>query len=90
MTGNTRNMKTAISLPDDLFEEIEVCAREMKMSRSRVLAVAARDFLARRRSPNAATKSWNRVIERVGQPGDDRAAKAFQRLGKAVIRARGR
>jgi len=42
-------MKAAISLPDELFHEIEACAREMKTSRSRVLAVAARDFLDRHR-----------------------------------------
>lgn len=81
-------MKTAISLPDELFEEIEACAREMKTSRSRVLTVAARDFLARRRQPAAATAAWNRAIARAEQPGDDAAARAFRRRSKAVIRGR--
>lgn len=83
-------MKAAISLPDELFHEIEACAREMKTSRSRVLAVAARDFLDRRRSPAATTAAWNRAIARAGQPGDEAAARAFRRRSKAVIRARGR
>jgi predicted transcriptional regulator len=82
-------MKAAISLPDELFHEIEACAREMKTSRSRVLAVAARDFLDRRRQPAAATEAWNRAIARAGQPGDEPAARAFRRRSKAVIRARG-
>jgi predicted transcriptional regulator len=77
-------------LPDDLFREIDACAHELKMSRSRVLAVAARDFLNRRRQPAAATAAWNRAIEQAGRPGDDPAARAFRRRSKAVVRARGR
>jgi predicted transcriptional regulator len=83
-------MKTAVSLPDELFREIDACAHELKMSRSRVLAVAARAFSNRRRQPAAATAAWNRAIKRAGQPGDDPAALAFRRRSKAVIRARGR
>ena len=83
-------MKTAISLPDELFAEIDACARELKTSRSGVLARAARDFLDRRQQPVAATAAWNRAIARAGQPGDDPAARAFRRRSKEVIRARGR
>src|SRR5882724_1935420 len=42
-------MKTAISLPDDLSAAIDACARELKLTRSGVLAQAAREFVARRR-----------------------------------------
>jgi len=90
ITGNTIIMKTAISLPDELFDEIDACARELKTSRSRLLAKAARDFLDRRRNPAAATSAWNRAIARAGQPGDEPAARAFRRRSKAVIRAAGR
>jgi predicted transcriptional regulator len=69
-------MKSSISLPDELFQEIDVCARELKTSRSGVLARAARDFLERRQRPVAATAAWNRAIARAGQPGEDPAAKA--------------
>lgn len=88
ITSNTCTMKTAISLPDELFHEIDACARELKTSRSRVLARAARDFLERHQQPAAPTAAWNRAIARAGQPGEDRAARAFRRRGKAVIRAR--
>ncbi len=83
-------MKTAISLPDELFHEIDACARQLKTSRSGVLARAARDFLDRRQQPVAATAAWNRAIARVGQPGEDPAARAFRRRSKQVIRARSR
>ena len=83
-------MKTAISLPDDLFHEIDACARELKTSRSGVLARAARDFLDHRQQPVAATAAWNRAIARAGQPGADPAARAFRRRSKEVIHTRGR
>jgi metal-responsive CopG/Arc/MetJ family transcriptional regulator len=80
-------MKTAISLPDDLFEEIDACARELKTTRSGLLAQAAREFVARRRRAADPTEAWNRAIEKAGQPGGDPAARAFQRRTKAVVRA---
>ena len=80
-------MKTAISLPDELFHQIDRCSRELKVSRSRLLADAAREYLARRRLPVDATAAWNAVIDEVGQPGDEPAVAALRRRSKAVIRA---
>ena len=40
-------MKTAISLPDDLFEAAEKLAGRMGMSRSRLYATALEDYVAR-------------------------------------------
>ena len=42
-------MKTAISLPDDLFEEVEQLAEELHLSRSRIFTEAVRDYIDRRR-----------------------------------------
>jgi predicted transcriptional regulator len=83
-------VKTAISLPDELSAAIDACARELKMTRSGLLAQAAREFVARRRRASDSTEAWNRVIDRAGQPGDDPAARAFRRRTKAVIRESGR
>ena len=43
-------MKTAISLPDDLFRLAEAAARKLKMSRSQLYATALAEFLDRRRT----------------------------------------
>jgi len=43
-------MKTAISVPDDLFEEIERVAKEHHYSRSEVFVIAVREYLEKRRS----------------------------------------
>lgn len=43
-------MKTAISLPEDLFRLAEAAARKLKMSRSQLYATALAEFLDRRRT----------------------------------------
>lgn len=79
-------MKTAISIPDELFREVERCSRRLKVSRSRLFAEAVREYLARRRFPPDATEAWNQVIAEIGQPGDEPAAVALRSRAKAVIR----
>jgi metal-responsive CopG/Arc/MetJ family transcriptional regulator len=81
-------MKTAISLPDELFEEIEACARRMRLTRSALIALAARQFVANQQKHPDPTKAWNDVIAAAGQPGDDRAATAMQRRSKAIVRGK--
>lgn len=83
-------MKTAISIPDELFREVEASLKRLKLSRSRFFAVAAREYLSRHAVSDDATEAWNRAIARAGQPGEDRAAKAFRRRSKAVITATNR
>ncbi len=43
-------MKTAISIPDDLFADAERLARELKKSRSRLYGDAMREYLDRHSS----------------------------------------
>lgn len=86
ITGYTIAVKTAISIPDELFREVELCSRRLKVSRSRLFAEAVREYLARRRFPPDATAAWNQVIDEVGQPGDDPGAIALRNRGKAVLR----
>jgi metal-responsive CopG/Arc/MetJ family transcriptional regulator len=56
-------MKTAVSLPDDLFRLAEAAARKLKMSRSELYATAISEFLAKRRS-NQITERLNMVYGR--------------------------
>jgi metal-responsive CopG/Arc/MetJ family transcriptional regulator len=39
------NIKTAISIEKPLFEEIEILAKEMDVSRSHLFTIAAREFI---------------------------------------------
>lgn len=44
------NIKTAISLDKELFDEVEALAQEMEVSRSYVFSLAARQFIEHHRS----------------------------------------
>ena len=45
--GYTFGMKTAVSLPDDLFADAERIARRLKKPRSRLYSEAIREYVAR-------------------------------------------
>ena len=45
--GYTRGMKTAISIPDDVFCEADRLARKLKQSRSQLYSRAVREYVAR-------------------------------------------
>ena len=53
-------MKTAISLPDDLFDDAERLAQALHKSRSRLYGDAMREYLARH-SPERVTEALNRL-----------------------------
>ena len=56
-------MKTAISVPDDLFRRAETTARRLRVSRSELYAKAMAEFLERQRG-NAITERLNDVYSR--------------------------
>ena len=53
-------MKTAISIPDELFEEAERLASEWQISRSQLYSRALQEFVARH-APDRLTEAMNRV-----------------------------
>jgi len=55
-------VKTAISLPEPLFERADAFARQQKMSRSQLFARAVEEFL-RRHESQALLEALNRVYE---------------------------
>lgn len=67
--GYTPGMKTAVSIPADLFRAAERLAKSLKMSRSGLYAAALREYV-RRYEPDAITEAMNRYIEAHGQPVD--------------------
>ncbi|MEW5849480.1 MAG: hypothetical protein AB2A00_11735 [Myxococcota bacterium] len=85
-TGYTQDVKTAISLPDDLFARLEAFARRAKLTRSGVLAMAAREFLDAHGDDMDATAAWNAALARGGPPGEDKIAAAFRRRSRQVLR----
>lgn len=45
-----RNTKTAISLQQDLFKQVDELARELEVSRSRLFVLAVEQFIERHRN----------------------------------------
>ena len=66
----TLGMKTAISIPDDVFEVGEQLARRLKKSRSQLYAEAVAEYVARH-DPEALTEAMDAVVADV-QPERDR------------------
>lgn len=62
-------MKTAISVPNDVFERAELLARREKRSRSDVYSAALREYVARR-EPNDVIEALDRTIAAVGEGSD--------------------
>ena len=65
--GDTMSMKTAISLPKDVFEKAERLAVRARKSRSQLYCEALREYVARH-SPDEVTEALDRAIEENGQP----------------------
>lgn len=61
-------MKTAVSVPDDVFEIAERFARSQGRSRSEVYSSALREYVARH-APDEVTESLDRVVTELGLDG---------------------
>jgi len=72
-------MKTAISIPDDLFEGAENLARRTKKSRSRLFRDALQEYLARH-TPDQVTQAMNRALAELGTSDDPFISKAARRV----------
>lgn len=74
-------MKTAVSIPDDIFERAEGWARRMRQSRSEVYSRALREYVSRH-SPDEVTEAMNRVCDVVKEPADPFRTAAARRVLK--------
>lgn len=72
-------MKTAVSLPDDVFEEAERLARRLKKSRSRIYSEAIAEYVERH-DPDAVTAKLNEVWDREGGPRHEFVDAASRRI----------
>jgi len=72
-------MKTAISLPDDLFRRADAAARRLRISRSKLYAIAIAEFL-KQRDGSAITERLNDVYSR-------HPAKVDSRLHRAQLKS---
>lgn len=72
-------MKTAVSIPNDVYEGAERLARRTKKSRSRLFSDALREYLARH-SPDEITEAMNRACAEAGDVKDPFGSSATRRI----------
>lgn len=77
-------MKTAVSVPDDLFAQVDRLARRSRRSRSEVYSAALREYVARH-APDEVTATLDAVVADAGgtERGEFSTRLARRTLGSA-------
>lgn len=76
-------MKTAISVPDDVFADAERLAKRMKKSRSELYSCAVREFVARH-ADDRVTEALDAVVADVEGERDEFVSGAARRSLRRV------
>lgn len=77
--GYTLGMKTAVSIPDDIFEGAEQLARKTRRSRSRLFSDALKEYLARH-APDKITEAMDQACAELGEEKDAFVSSAGRRV----------
>lgn len=81
LSGYTFSMKTAVSIPDDVFEAAQKLALRTKRTRSRIFSDALKEYVARH-APDRVTEAMDRVCAEIGAEPDRFVAAASRRVLK--------
>ena len=79
LAGYTQGMKTAVSIPDAVFEKVERLAQRARRSRSEVYSAALKEYVARH-TPDDVTEAMNEVCDEVGNQTDAFVTRAGRRV----------
>ncbi len=71
-------MKTAVSIPDDVFEQAETLAQRGRRSRSEAYARALSEYVARH-APDRVTEAMDHALDQIDEPTDKFAKRAARR-----------
>jgi antitoxin MazE6 len=77
--GYTISMKTAVSIPDDVFQRAERLARQTRKSRSQLFSEAVREYVARH-APQDVTEAMDCVCAVLAHSGNDFVKTASRRI----------
>lgn len=72
-------MKTAVSIPDDVYEEAERLARKSKRSRSEIYSTALSEYLVRH-TPDRVTDAMDSALAGIPQKPDGFVSTAARRI----------
>jgi predicted transcriptional regulator len=71
-------MKTAVSIPDEVFEKAEHLARRMKKSRSQLFSHALEEYVDRH-APDRVTEAMDKVCAEIGNKTDSFVCESSRR-----------
>ncbi len=77
--GYTLGMKTAVSVPNEVFERAERLAKRLKVSRSELYSRALREYLARH-SPDEVTAALDVLCEDLDTGAEELVREAGRRI----------
>ena len=78
-TEYAQSMKTTVSIPDNVFKEVERLARRMKKSRSELFSNALSEYVARH-VPDQLTETMDQVCAEIGSEPDPFVSAASRRV----------
>ena len=81
-------MKIAISIPDDVFQEVEKIAQEQKKSRSQVFVSAAREYILKNETRRLIAK-LDRVYSQPETPDETAQRRAVAEYQRKRMRRKG-
>jgi metal-responsive CopG/Arc/MetJ family transcriptional regulator len=77
--GYTLGMKTAVSIPDNVFQKAEHLARRMKKSRSQLFSNAIEEYVDRH-APDRVTEAMDKACAEIGAETDSFVSEASHRI----------
>ncbi len=77
-------VKTAVSLDRALYEQVDVLANKMKVSRSRLFTMALQDFL-RRHDNEQLLQEINKAYQDEADPGQQTLRRGMQRIHRKIL-----
>lgn len=77
--GYTFGMKTAVSVPDEVFRRAERLAKRMRVSRSELYSRALREYLARH-APDEVTEALNALCDELDTGAEEFTKEAGRRV----------
>ena len=81
--GYTIGMKVAVSIPDEVFEEADLLAKQLNTSRSEIYSRALARYVGEH-APDRVTQAINEVVDAMGEDRDEFVGEASRRLLERV------
>ena len=81
--GYTPGMKTAVSVPNEVFERADRLAKRLEVSRSELYSRALREYLARH-SADEVTQALDQLCEELDTSSDEFVREASRRVLEAT------